>query len=509
MSKISKNIKKFRKLCDMTQEDLAAKIHVTRQTVSSWETDRTQPDLSILQALAEAFGIEIEELIYGKKRNTAEEKEKLLFSNTLVTVLSVLGCLLIGAGVVMIFVKLWRSFPDALKIFTCFIPALLGQGVGIYTYIKKKESLPWCEGASVLWLLGVIVTVTVLLGNADLNYYVVSESWMFLFFALSALVLILVFKTLSPLIIVYVCSLTSFMVYLDDCRIYTVDEDTVLSTVIRFLLAVLFQALITAVCFYLSGKIYKKENDIIRYTFASWINFFALAAFVWLAVERTGIRYEIFSFAVTAAIICYIIGQKQTDFVSPYRVLGLPASAAALCYIGMFSESASLAVPQWVNLVMLVLGLIPLGFLLFERSGPKSVYLRAYGILLVAALTVCNIYVCIDKAYYIEKLTMDFEGLDLLWNVVLGVNFFIAVAGFVMLIIYGAKERKLLYLNIGFILSCVTVIARLYTLELGLIATGVLLILCGAGLLAINLKISRLREKELEASLCQGEEEAQ
>ena len=153
MSKISKSIKKHRSLNGMTQEELAAKIHVTRQTVSSWETDRTQPDLEILLALADIFGIEVEELIYGKKRNTAEEKEKLLFGNTLVTVLSILGCLLIGAGVVMIFIKFWKSFPDALKILTCFVPALLGQSVGIYTYIKKKDSLPWCEGASVLWLL--------------------------------------------------------------------------------------------------------------------------------------------------------------------------------------------------------------------------------------------------------------------------------------------------------------------------------------------------------------------
>ena len=189
----------------MTQEDLAAKIHVTRQTVSSWETDRTQPDLTALLSLAEVFGIEVEELIYGKKRNTAEEKEKLLFGNTLVTVLSILGCLLIGAGVVMIFIKFWKSFPDALKFLTCFVPALLGQSVGIYTYIKKKDSLPWCEGASVLWLLGVIVTTAVVLGNVNTHYNWVSDSWMYLLFTLSALVLMLVFKTLSPLAVYQVC----------------------------------------------------------------------------------------------------------------------------------------------------------------------------------------------------------------------------------------------------------------------------------------------------------------
>ena len=72
MSKASKNIKKQRALNGMTQEELAAKIHVTRQTVSSWETDRTQPDLTVLQSLAEVFGTEVEELIYGKRIKKTE-----------------------------------------------------------------------------------------------------------------------------------------------------------------------------------------------------------------------------------------------------------------------------------------------------------------------------------------------------------------------------------------------------------------------------------------------------
>ena len=60
-----------------------------------------------------------------------------------------------------------------------------------------------------------------------------------------------------------------------------------------------------------------------------------------------------------------------------------------------------------------------------------------------------------------------------------------------------------------FVLSCVVVIARLYQLDLGLVVTGLLLIVCGAALLFINLKISRLREKERLACPDEGEEELQ
>ena len=509
MSKISKNIKKYRKLADMTQEDLAVRIHVTRQTVSSWETDRTQPDLSILQSLAEAFGIEIEELIYGKKRNIAEEREKQLFGNTLVTVLSVLGCLLIGAGVVLIFVKFWQDMPEMIKIFTCFVPALLGQGIGIYTYSKKKESIPWREGASVLWLLGVGVTSTVIISNVSFDRYVVSDSWFYMFMAVSALVLMVVFRTLSPLAVAHFFSVASFNVYIEDNRLYALYIDTDPDKAVHYIIAVLVYAAAVALCFYLSSRLYKKENDIIRHTFASWVNLIGLAVLFYFVVESTNLRYNAEYLLIIAAAVLFIIGQKHTDFVSPYRVLGLPSSAAALCCMGIYTFGAELSVPQWMNILTLVLGLVPGVFLIVKKTRPENIYIRAYGFLFTAALFVQNLFTCIDKAYYIEEADFGFEGLTGLGNAASLICFFIALAGLVMLVVYGARERKLIYLNLGFVLSCVMVIARLYILDLGLIVTGILLILCGAGLLAINLKISRLREKETAQALSEAEEGAQ
>ena len=77
MSKISKNIKQLRTQRGLTQDTLAEKISVTRQAVSSWENDRTQPDLEMLSRLAEVLEVSFEELIYGKKRNTTLELEKI------------------------------------------------------------------------------------------------------------------------------------------------------------------------------------------------------------------------------------------------------------------------------------------------------------------------------------------------------------------------------------------------------------------------------------------------
>lgn len=509
MSKISRNIKKLRAYNGMTQEELAVKIHVTRQTVSSWETDRTQPDIGILMSLAEAFGVEVEEIIYGKRKNAAEEKEKLLFGNTLVTVLSVLGCLLIGAGVVMIFVKFWRSFPDALKLITCFVPALLGQGVGFYTYVKKKESLPWCEGASVLWLLGVIVTTSILLNNINTHYYIVSDCWMYMLYAVSAFILMLVFRTLSPLAVVQTCSVMWLNTILEDGRFYDVNASDGLEHIFKFIFIVLVQGLIMAAIFCASGKLYKKDTNIIRHTFASWINFFGLAAYICITVFRTRLEDAWISIIILATIACFIAGQKQTGLVSPYRALGLPASAAALCFLAIIFSPGHVS-DQWVNMLMLGAGIVPIVFIFWKKTMPKSIYLRIYGALLTCALTTYNIVVYLEGNFKPENTaTQRYEIFRFAENIFFCVSFLLCIAALIMLIVYGAKERKLLYLNIGFILSCFTVIAKLYLLDMGLIMTGILLIICGSVLLFINFKISKLREKERQDSLVEGEGDVQ
>lgn len=73
MNNIGKNIKKVRSEKEMTQEQLAERLHVTRQAVSNWETGKTQPDIEILTKMAECFEIPVEELIYGHTTQTTNK----------------------------------------------------------------------------------------------------------------------------------------------------------------------------------------------------------------------------------------------------------------------------------------------------------------------------------------------------------------------------------------------------------------------------------------------------
>lgn len=55
-------ISKLREKAGLTQSALAEKLNVTRQTVSSWEIGRTEPDIESMTRMAEIFGIDMNEL---------------------------------------------------------------------------------------------------------------------------------------------------------------------------------------------------------------------------------------------------------------------------------------------------------------------------------------------------------------------------------------------------------------------------------------------------------------
>lgn len=62
---IGRNCRRLRQRAGMTQEDLAERLHVTRQAVSAWETEKNRLDAETLVALAEALGADVQELLYG------------------------------------------------------------------------------------------------------------------------------------------------------------------------------------------------------------------------------------------------------------------------------------------------------------------------------------------------------------------------------------------------------------------------------------------------------------
>jgi transcriptional regulator with XRE-family HTH domain len=73
---ISNVIKEERKKKSMSQEELAEKIFVSRQTISSWENGKSYPDIHSLILLSQVFGMTIDNLIKGDLEIMEQKIEK-------------------------------------------------------------------------------------------------------------------------------------------------------------------------------------------------------------------------------------------------------------------------------------------------------------------------------------------------------------------------------------------------------------------------------------------------
>lgn len=66
MSEISINIMELRKSNNMSQEELAEKLFVSRQAISKWERGEALPDINNLAALAKLFNVSIDYIVNGE-----------------------------------------------------------------------------------------------------------------------------------------------------------------------------------------------------------------------------------------------------------------------------------------------------------------------------------------------------------------------------------------------------------------------------------------------------------
>ena len=93
--KIGKFIYDLRKKYNLTQAELANRLHVTAQAVSKWENGRGVPDIELLKKLSEEFDVSISELIEGEKNNKKNNKIWLVSSAILVVLIVITITLLI------------------------------------------------------------------------------------------------------------------------------------------------------------------------------------------------------------------------------------------------------------------------------------------------------------------------------------------------------------------------------------------------------------------------------
>lgn len=102
---LGNKIMTLRKKNNMSQEELAEKVGVTRQTISKWELEETSPDITQAKTLSNIFKVSLDELVNNDLNSIIVEKvsntEKL--AGIIIKILKVFVILIIAFILLMIF----------------------------------------------------------------------------------------------------------------------------------------------------------------------------------------------------------------------------------------------------------------------------------------------------------------------------------------------------------------------------------------------------------------------
>ena len=75
LQKIGSFLKELRKEKELTQEQLAETLNVSRRTVSRWETGSNMPDLDLLVEMADLYQVDLRELLNGERKEERMDTE--------------------------------------------------------------------------------------------------------------------------------------------------------------------------------------------------------------------------------------------------------------------------------------------------------------------------------------------------------------------------------------------------------------------------------------------------
>lgn len=101
---IGQKLKEARTQAGLSQEKVSEEIHVSRQTVSNWETEKTYPDVVSLVKLSDLYGISLDELLKGdsKMLQHLEESTNTVKSNRRLSIIGIVNLVVIIAVLLFI-----------------------------------------------------------------------------------------------------------------------------------------------------------------------------------------------------------------------------------------------------------------------------------------------------------------------------------------------------------------------------------------------------------------------
>jgi hypothetical protein len=147
---LGKQIKKHRQEVQLSQEKLANRVYVSRQTISNWENDKSYPDVNSLVLLSEIFQISLDNLIKGdiEVMKDVIQKEEIVKMNRYGKIYTIMLIVTVVLAVpLFMWLGVWAFIPWgiiwALSMYFAFQVEKVKKDNDVQTY---KEIVAFSEG---------------------------------------------------------------------------------------------------------------------------------------------------------------------------------------------------------------------------------------------------------------------------------------------------------------------------------------------------------------------------
>lgn len=133
--KIGKKLKDARMRSGFTQESVAKKVNVSRQTISNWENEKSYPDIISVIELSNLYSISLDELLKGDEKMMEHLEES---TNVVKSTRKLIGAILLNIITVILLVTLSMFLPDrSYYLLVVFCLAIASSSVLLYQMIKR------------------------------------------------------------------------------------------------------------------------------------------------------------------------------------------------------------------------------------------------------------------------------------------------------------------------------------------------------------------------------------
>lgn len=161
---IGEQLKIRRKELNLTQEEVAKQLFISRQAISNWETGKSYPDIEKIVMLSDIYEISLDKLLKGDKKIMIELKNKTVYKFVIMT-LAILSLISMGICFLINFL-LTGHLSWSLIVASSLIYVI---AIGITLYKSKERKLLKGFGMASLLLIPLLVSIQYSLYFSQIN----------------------------------------------------------------------------------------------------------------------------------------------------------------------------------------------------------------------------------------------------------------------------------------------------------------------------------------------------